>query len=139
MLTTTGWLVLLRGGSMQHPEDDLQRHSSMFDGEGAGGRQGHHHQRRQTHPRKSIVVMNMAEQHRLRQVRLGTHTPICIRYVCMYTPTTACWWIVAELPLTTLILQKWDGTYVHATVGGSLRSALFLRYAVLFVSSCLYC
>ena len=85
---------------MQHSEDDLQRHSSMFDGEGAGGRQGHHHQRRQTHPRKSIVVMNMAEQHRLRQVRLGTHTPICIQYVRMYTPTTVCWWIVAELPLT---------------------------------------
>ena len=71
---------------MQHSEDDLQRHSSMFDGEGAGGRQGHHHQRRQTHPRKSIVVMNMAEQHRLRQVRLGTHTHQSAydTYVCIH-------------------------------------------------------
>ena len=114
---------------MQHSEDDLQRHSSVFDGEGAGGRQGHHHQRRQTHPRKSIVVMNMAEQHRLRQVRLGTHTHTNLHTIrtYVYTHNSLCWWIVAELPLTTLILlvklQKWDGTYVHTTVGGSLRSA----------------
>ena len=52
---------------MQHSEEDLQGHSSDFDHEGLGGKQGHH-QRRHTHPRKSVVVMNIAEQHKLRQV-----------------------------------------------------------------------
>lgn len=57
---------------MQHSEEDLQRHSSVFEGDGQGGKQGHHHQRRQAHPRRSIAVMNMAEQHKLKQV--DTHT-----------------------------------------------------------------
>ena len=68
---------------MQHSEENLHGHSSEVDHEGLGGKQGHHHQRRQTHPRKSVVVMNAAEQHRLRQVR--PHSPYVLpTYTCIH-------------------------------------------------------